>query len=612
MDLDIKRVIKSMPKAHEDVEFAPLTTPWGEALDPEHVLEEHPNPLMQREHWQPLNGWWEYAIVPEPDAAHAWRTASAPQAMDGRIVVPFSPEAALSQVGHVLQPNELLWYRRELDVPAPAPGERTILHFEAVDWACSVYLGGELLGTHTGGYLAFQFDITDSLARGARTLELCVYDPSDAGYQLRGKQCLQRNGMWYTSQSGIWQSVWLEYVPEVHVASLVLKPDADAGVLVAELEVCGGAETVAVEVRDADGQMVNATMAEPSMPAGGDLGALSLKVPVPEPHLWSPDDPYLYDVTVTCGDDVVQSYCAFRTMSVEEDAAGEPRICLNHRPIFLRGVLDQGYWPDGLMTAPADEALVADIELVKHHGFNMVRKHTKVERNRWYWHCDRLGVLVMQDVPTGGDVSIQQIRVDIPTLFRTTWNHLPDDKPRWHRLYGAGDVRYREEWRRTRMGMLRQLGGHPCVIAWVLFNESWGQFDSAKNAQIAREDDPTRLVLATSGWYDQGAGDIRGIHNYFRSMRVYDRPKGDRRAFMLSEFGGLVCRVEGHSSVERTYGYDTYEDIPAYEAGLERLLASVDALEAEGMCGFVYTQISDVEEEVNGLITYDRRVSKLD
>ncbi|MBQ6394965.1 MAG: glycoside hydrolase family 2 [Atopobiaceae bacterium] len=623
MDLDIKRVIASIPPEHEDVELAPLITPWGESIDPDHVLADHPNPMKERASWESLNGWWEYAIVDRANAADAWRSAKAPESMDGRILVPFSPETRLSGVERMVQPDELLWYRRKLAVPiAPSGTEaRTILHFEAVDWACTAYIDGRRAGSHRGGYTPFSFDITDHLVKAAEdgrvscTLDLCVYDPNDAGVQLRGKQRRARGGMWYTSQSGIWQSVWLERVPEVYLNALKLIPNADAGVLLTRLDVVGGPEHVSVELRDADGALAGFAGLDPGMPdvpRGGSPIRLELEVPVEAPHLWCPDDPYLYRVIARVDDDVVYSWCAFRTIAVEKDDAGVPRLFLNHEPLYIRGLLDQGYWPESLMTAPSDEALVFDISTAKRLGFNMLRKHSKIESRRWYWHCDRLGMLVMQDVPSGWSSASENLRVNIPTLFRTTWNLLPDNGPLWWRMLGSDDPDYRNEWRMTLRRMVKRIGNHACVIASALFNESWGQFDSEVNTAFARELDPTRPILSTSGWYDRGAGDIRGVHNYFRSMRVYPRPEGDERAFMLSEFGGLSCRIEGHSSVERVYGYEVHDTLASFRGAVGRLLATVDALEADGLAGFVYTQISDVEEEVNGLLTYDRRLCKLE
>ncbi len=610
MDLDIKRVLAARPDPPEGVRLAPLMTEWGERVDEEHVLPEYPRPQMRRERWTCLNGLWDYAIVESSDARELWRMARAPRTWDGSILVPFSPESALSRVGRTLLPTQLLWYRRVVTLEAVPAARRLLLHFGAVDHACACYVNGVRVGEHVGGYLPFCLDVSDAVRAGDNVVELCVFDPSERGTQLRGKQRLRRGNMWYTAQSGIWQTVWLEEVPERHIADLRLRADADDGRLVAEADLCGPGDVLAVDVFDAEGRHV----ASDDVPA--TEGTASVMVAVAEPHLWEPDDPYLYAVRVSYGEDEVQSYCAFRTVGVERDEDGTPRFCLNHRPFFVRGLLDQGYWPDGLMTAPSDEALVHDIQTARELGFNMLRKHIKIESPRWYWHCDRLGMLVWQDMVSGGDLPGEWPSVNVPTLVRHSWTTLRDKSRSAWRRFGAGDEAYRTEWVQTAREAVRMLAGHPCVCAWVVFNESWGQFSSADMWQTLRAVDNTRPYVATSGWYDQGAGDFFAVHNYFRGMRVYRDAhalpwQGRRRAFLLNEFGGLTYSVEGHTSVPTVYGYDAYEDADAWRAALKALLAEVDALEAEGLSGFTYTQLSDVEEETNGLVTYDRRVCKL-
>ncbi len=613
MDLDIRRVLKAAPKKREKKPLAPLTTVWGDAIDPEAVLPGHPHPQLARDSWTTLNGWWSCAFVSDGDASASWRDAEPPESFDQRILVPFSPEASLSGVGRQLGPDELLWYRRRLPVVVVGGGNRVLLHFEAVDWACSVYVNGTKVGEHTGGYLPFSFDITDAYVQNhSNMLSVCVYDPSEQGTQLRGKQRIDRGTMWYTAQSGIWQTAWLEVVPERHVEGVRLVADPDAGTLTVSALVAGGGEELSVSVSDASGRFVASGRSR----AREDDCEVTAVVPVAEPHLWSPDDPYLYQLRIRYGTDVAKSYCAFRTVSVERDAAGTMRFCLNHEPLFLRGVLNQSYWPDSLLTAPSDEAIEFDIRSMRDAGFNMMRLHIKLESERWYWHCDRMGMLVWQDMVSGGDALSAWQTQNKPTLFRRSWDSMRDDLPRNQRKLAAGDPTYREEWTSTCHAAVRRLSSHPCVVTWVLFNESWGQFDSVAATDAVWRIDPTRPVLSVSGWYDQGAGDYRGVHNYFRKMRVYDDGKGGDagagRAFMISEFGGLVWSVEGHSSLEDEYGYATFDTIQEWRAGLDKLLAEVDALEPEGLVGFVYTQVSDVEEETNGLLTYDRRVNKLE
>lgn len=618
MDLDIARVIKSIPKEHEKEELAPLMTSWGEELaaNLETVpFPEHPRPQFARKRVWILNGWWQYAFVACPEASSRWRDERPPQDMEGLIRVPFSPEAALSGVGRQLQPDELLWYRCNLTVPELGHDDRCLLHFDGVDHACALYLNGAQVAVHEGAYQPFSVDVTDYLNMGDTMLELCVYDPSDTGTQLRGKQRLERGGMWYTAQSGIWQTVWMEVVPATHVEDLRIVADPDHGelLLTAWLE---GHARLTVDVLD-DARTVVAHGA--SEPAKG-VGVVTVSVRMPDAHRWSPDDPYLYRLRITYGSDRVMSYCAFRTVSVELCEDGASRLCLNHEPLFCRGLLDQGYWPDGLMTAPSEAAMVADLQLVKDLGFNMVRKHIKVEPERWYWLCDRLGILVWQDMPSGGANPADWPARNIPTLFKGSWHAQPDDDgPSWKRL-GAGDEAYRDMWTQNMCNTVSRLSNHPCIMLWVLFNESWGQFDSSLATQRCWELDPTRPVLSASGWYDQGTGDVHGVHNYFRGMHMFDDPfagKKDRRrvhrgrAQVISEFGGLVWHEDEHSSLPHSYGYAEFESKEAWLGGVKELLASAEALEGQGLSGFVYTQLSDVEEETNGLVTYDRKVRKL-
>ncbi len=611
-DLDIRRVLAARPDAPQDSKLTPLTTPWGEALDPERVLSEHPRPQFERDSWRSLNGWWDYAICEAPDARDEWSNASAPTAWDGNILVPFSPEASLSSVNRRLSPTQLLWYHRKVEIADLSADNRLVLHFEAVDYACAVYVNGAQVLTHVGGYLPFEADVTDEVRLGTNRIEVCVYDPSEQGVQPRGKQRITRGNMWYTAQSGIWQSVWLEEVPEAYVASMCVMPDADAGTLEVDAVLTVPGHMLTVELLDVEGQAV----AQASTQTVANEARLRLDIA--QPRLWDVDEPYLYGLRVIYGTDVVRSYCAFRTVGIERDESGVARFCLNHKPFFVRGVLDQGYWPDGLMTAPADEALVADIEAMRAAGFNMLRKHIKVEPSRWYWHCDRLGMLVWQDMVSGGGIPGEWASVNIPTLIRRSWTSLRDTSPRSWQRFGAGDEAYRSEWLQMARDTIAHLVGHPCVAAWVVFNESWGQFCSAEITEELRAQDPTRPFTAASGWYDQGAGDFFAVHNYFRNMRVYRDPhaglpwRRKQRAFIIDEFGGLTCPVEGHMSLpDITYGYDAFDDLGAWRRAFEELLTQMDALEAEGLVGFVYTQLSDVEEETNGLLTYDRRVNKL-
>lgn len=625
MDLDIRRVLAARPDPVSDEPLIALSTVWGENLDPAQVLPEHPRPEFARDEYVMLNGWWDYAIVGASDAADAWIRAKPPVSYDGQILVPFSPEAPLSGVKRQVQPDELLWYRRELHIGA-LDNKHCILHFDGVDWACAVYLNGTCVAQHKGAYLPFEVDITDELLQDARNeLVLCVFDPSETGVQLRGKQRLARGNMWYTAQSGIWQSVWYELVAAEHITQLEITTDADAGSVELALKLSKNSGNVRVELLDREGQIVARDAQDVSVDpkqsgsASGDLscGCARLCVTPESLHLWSLDDPYLYRLRMYYGNDVVYSYCGIRSIGVETLDDGTPRICINHRPVLLKGVLYQGYWPDGLMTAPSDEALICDLEAARKHGFTMLRLHAKTERSRFYYHASRMGILVWQDIPMGGALPGEWAAVNVPTLFRHSWRALNDRSLRTQRMLGGDDVSYQAEWRKTCADLLCRLSGIPALGGWVLFNESWGQFDARNAAQVVKEKVVGQaVVVATSGWYDQGAGDIYAVHNYFRSMRVYNDKAGKRqgrtRAFAISEFGGLTWRVDGHVSTDDVrFGYADFEDRPSWHRALSELLENMNALESSGLSAYVYTQLTDVEEETNGILTYDRKVDKL-
>ena len=634
--LDIRRVLASAPKKHTEETLNSLTTVWGEALDSSNVLPEYPRPRMQRDNYVMLNGAWDYAIVPVDGGVDVETLArqAIPSRWDGQIVVPFSPEAPLSGVGRTVQPNEFLWYKHKIELPKLANDQRFILHFEAVDWMCACFVNGKLAGTHTGGYLAFSFDVTDllgspetgeSAASAARTdsadtaeLVLCVWDPSDTGSQLRGNQRLSRGDIWYTAQSGIWQSVWYEIVSAVHLESLTLKGDMFGALEVkANVHASGlsgvqtGAFKLELALKDELGQDVLLV----TLPVD-EAGEISAELHVDDPLLWSPESPHLYAVETTLQRDGVvvdaaHSYCAFRTVEVKKDVAGVPRVHLNGSPYFVRGVLDQGYWPDGLMTAPSDDALVYDIEAMKSAGFNTLRKHIKIESERWYHHCDRLGMLVWQDCVSGGSAYSPWHTSQKPTLFSFTWNRFNDTTPEHHQALSAGDKGYCKEWTETCQEMVKLLNGHPSIGIWTLFNEGWGQFDARAATEVVRALDTTRPIDATSGWYDQECGDFLSIHNYFRPLRAgwHGKQRGNRAA-IISEFGGLTQMMPGHTSLDHSYGYGDFSTVEDWRAAVKKLLAEVESLQDEGLAGYVYTQVSDVEEEVNGLLTYDRKINK--
>lgn len=557
-----------------------LTTPWGERLDENRILIEYPRPQMRRDSYLNLNGRWEYAITDSDEPPRCW---------DGTILVPFSPESALSGVGRTLRPGQTLWYRREVTVPQgfiPRDG-RLLLHFGAVDQEAAVYLNGVLLGRHMGGYNAFTLDATDAL--GPRnTLLVRVHDDTDASFHSRGKQKTRRGGIWYTPQSGIWQTVWMEAVPRRYIEGLHIVPLFDRS-------------AVEVTVRCAQPLQCEATVDGRTVPFTSGEAA---RIPMPDFRAWSPEDPYLYDLSVTLGEDRVESYFGMRKVEVRADRGGVKRLFLNGEPYFHSGLLDQGYWPDGLYTAPSDEALIFDIQTAKSMGFNMLRKHIKVEPMRWYYHCDRLGMLVWQDMPSGGG----KYRFSTITLPLVTGVHRRDNRYRaFARTSSQGRAEYMDELEE----MVLQLFNAPSVALWVPFNEGWGQFDSTFVMERLRLLDPTRPVDPASGWHDQGAGDLRSLHVYFKPFRFRRDRRG--RALALSEFGGYNLRVDGHCFNQKDYGYRRLPDAAALWRDFVRLYER-EVLPAvpRGLCAAVYTQLSDVEDELNGLMTYDRRVVKLD
>ena len=572
-----------------------MLTRWGRALDPDDVLPEYPRPQLVRASYLNLNGRWEYAFT---------ALETEPDQYDGTIVVPFSPEAPLSRVGRQLQPDELLWYRRTVTFPARGAGDRVLLHFGAVDQSCTVWLDGTEVGRNHGGYLPFTCDVTDALAEETNTIVVRVRDVTDGQPNGRangtgtGKQRLRRGGIWYTAQSGIWQTVWAEVVPAVHVEQLTLTPRLDEGAVEVTVQATGAQEPASVRVL-ADGVEVAAATVE--------VGRATL-VPLTEVRPWSPEDPFLHDVEVRLGDDEVRSYVGMRSFAVAPDAYGVPRLFLNGRPYLHVGVLDQGYWPDGLLTAPSDEAVVHDIATMKELGFTMLRKHIKVEPLRWYYHCDRLGMLVWQDLVNGGGPYRSTV-VSLPGRRRGRWLRL-DDRHHW--LFGRRDAEGRRQFLDELHRTVELLRNVVSIAMWVPFNEGWGQFDAAAVADLLKELDPTRSVDHASGWHDQRAGDVRSVHVYRRRFRPPRRRRGDCRVLALSEYGGHDLAVAGHTWGRQAFGYGHHET----EQGLLEAFTRLHREElaptvADGLSATVHTQLSDVEDEVNGLLTYDREVLKL-
>ncbi len=565
-----------------------MLTPWGEALDREHPLPEYPRPQLRRNSYLNLNGIWEYAIT---------KTAEKPAAMQGEIVVPFSPETPLSGVGHILQPDEYLWYRRSVTLPEGFfRGGRLLLHFGAVDLCCTVWVNGQEAGSHTGGYLPFALDVTELIEGDAFTLELRVTDPTDTGSLSRGKQRLKNTGIWYTPQSGIWQTVWMECVPENYLRSLRITPKPEENAVHIRLEADDPAMAAVTICRDggiiAEGQT-------------DENGESTLTIPAEELRLWSPEEPFLYDVAITlAGSDKVESYFGMRAFGIGKDEKGLPRLLLNGKPYFQNGLLDQGYWSDGYYTAPSDEALIHDIAEMKRLGFNMLRKHIKVEPLRWYYHCDRLGMLVWQDMMNGGE-SYSPLSIYV---FSNLGLRVKDDRYRYFsRSDEAGRTHYYEE-----LGQMTDLLYNTVSLAlWVPFNEGWGQFDALKAAEFIRKRDDTRPIDHASGWYDQGGGDIKSIHWYFRPYHHKQPPK-EQRPICLTEYGGYNCAVPGHCWGEGAeFGYKKIADPAEFNRAFQKLMEEqIIPAKERGLAAAVYTQVSDVEGERNGLLTYDRKVCK--
>lgn len=553
----------------------PLKTRWADSVSPDSALLEYPRPQMVRREWTNLNGLWDYAITE--------KTAPRPHQFAEKILVPFPIESSLSGVGKRVSPGDRLWYRREFKIPGMQPQGRLLLHFGAVDWDAVVYVNGKLVGDHRGGYASFSIDITSALDARLERQELMVgvCDPTDAGFQARGKQVRKPEGIWYTPTSGIWQTVWLEPTPAQYIRGLTITPDLDRSQVVVIVDADPG--TVSLEIRDAKNERVATVVGRANTP---------IRAPIPGARAWSPSNPYLYDLSVRYSDDSnlhadqVESYFGLRKVSLGKDEKGVTRVMLNNQFVFQTGLLDQGFWPDGLYTAPSDEALKYDLLVTKDLGFNMIRKHVKVEPDRWYYHCDKLGILVWQDMPSGD----RYIGPNDPDIER-------DSLSREH---------YLAEW----SAIIDQLRNHPSIVMWVPFNEGWGQFQTAEIAEFTRQLDDTRLVNATSGWSDRGVGDVNDIHVY---PGPGIPPLEAHRAAILGEFGGLGLPLEGHTwQGKDNWGYRSFPDMPSLGTAFSDLYTQLTTLRDQGLSASVYTQTTDVEIEVNGLMTYDRAVLKFD
>ena len=579
------------------------TTRWSSQTAPETVWREYPRPSLARPGWTCLNGLWEYAFTEEEQIPPQW---------EGQILVPFSPEAPLSGVGRQLKPEEVLWYRKTFLLPevCPGRGRRVLLHFGAVDQTCTVYVNGKKAGNHTGGYLPFTLDITELCREGEQELLVKVCDLSDTGWHSRGKQKLKAGGMFYTAQSGIWQTVWLETVPEQYIKSVRIRPDYDGSFVKIRPQGTSSFSVAMTVFEDFTDEMLRHFL-ETGKICGQRRCSLEAgtgrewKLPMEGFSAWTPEHPKLYGLLLEGGEDTVLTYFAIRKCSVQKDGNGISRLYLNGRPYFQTGLLDQGYWPDGLYTAPCDEALMFDIRTAKSIGFNLLRKHVKVEPERWYYHCDRLGMLVWQDMVNGGSAYHSWFVTYLATAASCLCIPVKDTHKR---LLSRREKEGRLQFRRELKEMVKTLYNHPSIVTWVPFNEGWGQFETNAVTEELRRLDPSRLVDSASGWFDQGGGDFVSIHSYFFSYSF----KKEARAAALTEYGGYCLPVEGHRYSGKTYGYRQFAKPERFFGALGELWEkAVRSRIKEGLSAAVYTQLSDVEEEVNGLLTYDREVLKV-
>ena len=561
-----------------------LMSKWGKTVTAANVLPEYPRPNLVRDSFINLNGEWEYCINQEKTTNR----------YDGKILVPFSPETELSGVKKIVMPKDYLHYRKSFTIPEDFNKGRVLLHFGAVDQECTVLLNGNVLGEHIGGYTAFHFDITDYLVDGENILTLCVKDMTEEAPHARGKQKLVKKGkygsLFYTPQSGIWETVWMESVSKDYIEKIKITPllDDKAVRINIKTNVSGTAKVRVLE----QGNVVKEEIVETNK---------DVIIKLDQVHVWTPDDPYLYDLNVVFGEDEVQSYFGMRKFHVGKDSKGILRFFMNNKPFFFNGILDQGYWPESLLTNPTDEALKYDIIKLKELGFNTIRKHIKVEPDRFYYHCDKIGMIVWQDMPNGGG--------DYNMVFVTYLTNAFDWFARGVRdnLYGMfkrQDKEGRAQYYRDLEAMIEQLYNHPSIAVWVPFNEGWGQFDARRATALIRSLDKTRFVNEACGWFDQQGGDMYSIHNYKPGLTV--KPQEDR-VVALTEFGGYSYAMPGHLACEKEFGYQSYHSKEELTSNYKRLWENeIYPNLVNGLSSTIYTQTSDIEEEINGIFTYDR------
>ncbi|MEQ8349847.1 MAG: glycoside hydrolase family 2 TIM barrel-domain containing protein [Leptospiraceae bacterium] len=592
-----------------------LITPYGQSLDPDAVLQEYPRPQLQRDSYLNLNGYWKFRIT---DMNQDLAEITPPDVdYEGQILVPFSPESVLSGVSRFLEPDQLLHYQRTVTLPKDFHEGRLIIHFGAVDQWARIFIDGKIAGEHEGGFTPFAIDITDLVHNQSFDLQVLVRDESDTAIHQTGKQRIERGGIWYTPQSGIWQTVWLESVPDHYICDLTLKPLFDEKAVQIDF-VCTGRGTIQVEAffegtsagtasleLDASDYLQKSRNGKET-PSDVPVTCGQIILPLSEFHPWSPESPHLYDLQINYCEDSVKSYFGMRHFSMQTDLHGRKQFFLNHRPCFQNGVLDQGYYPDGLLTPPSDEAMIHDIDTMKKMGFNLLRKHIKIEPLRWYYHCDRLGMLVWQDMVNGSE------RKDIILhgALAIAGIHLKDNK---YRLFGRKDAAGRNQYEKELDEMLNHLKNVVSINTWVPFNEAWGQFESSRICEHVAQKDSTRLIDHASGWSDQKTGHYHSRHIYFTKIRFRSKA-AQNRILALTEFGGYSLPVKDHMfNPDRIFGYKKFDDGQKYEEAVERLYQQeVLPCIRKGLAVLVYTQLSDVEDEINGFITYDRKFTKMD
>jgi len=566
-----------------------LTTPWTNDVDHEQPLPEYPRPALVRDQWENLNGQWDYCILPA--------RKEQPTRWDGKITVPYPVESVLSGVERRVGKDSVLWYHRTFTVGKPPIGKRRILHFGASDWRTEVFLNGKHVGTHNGGYTCFSFDITPYLQGEEETLMVKVWDPTDDGKQARGKQVKKPGGIYYTPVTGIWQTVWMEEVPETHIASYQIETDIDKK----QVDI----RPALIQTTPDDRLQLHVSFGGKTVLDSVFADQEALHFSVEQAQLWSPDTPSLYDFKLAIVRneqtiDEIKGYFGMRKIEVMPDEQGVYRIFLNHQALFQYGPLDQGYWPDGIYTAPTEAALLWDIQTMKNMGFNMVRKHVKVEPQRWYYHCDRLGLIVWQDMPSGyGEIVPVK---DHDHSIDSTWlaQHYEDVQ-----RTNEEEALFRNEW----ADIIHQLINHPSIGVWVPFNESWGQFKTNELLAWTKTLDPSRIVDGPSGWIDRGAGEMRDYHLYGDRLKAL--PLEKNRALVIGEFGGLGYAVANHTYAPDAWSYQAFKNPADLQQAYTGLIAKISDLKHHGFAAAIYTQLTDVETEVNGLITYDRKQVKI-